>query len=93
MIIKQIKIFAYSLLTFVAIGVFSVVIFSQNNQPSQNGCGDNCCQTQVMIVQKTESKEVNLVYDFARGTVSTVTIRKDFSEPEMYVKTKKLVQQ
>ena len=87
--IKQLKIFMCSFLTLVAIGVFSVVISSQNN-PSQNNYGDSCGQ-QVMVIQKTETKEVHLVYDFTRGTVSTVRIRKDYGEPDVAIQTKKLI--
>lgn len=86
--IRQLKIFTCSFLTLIAIGVFSVVISSQNSPP-QNNYTDSCSQ-QVMVIQKTEYKEVHLVYDFSRGTVSTVRIRKDYNEPDVAIQTKKL---
>jgi hypothetical protein len=88
---RQLKIFAYSILTLAAITAFPMITTSQNVHQTPLDC-EECCDRKFMVVQKTESKEVHLIYDFKLGTVSIVNIRKDYNEPIVNSYTKKLSQ-
>ena len=88
---KQLKSFLYVFLSLIAVGVFSLGISSQTNSSDRSDC-ENCCQTQIMVLEKSQTKDIHLVYDFTRGTVSTVVVNRSYSTPDTRVYTAKLSQ-
>lgn len=90
---KFYKFFTWSVLIMVGAIFSSTIVSSQQaNPPKQTNCLQDCCEQQIFVLENSQDKAIHLVYDFTRGTVTTVTVRKGYLPPDVITQTKRINQ-